>query len=74
MEEVILFGAVKGGRGLRFRDLENYNKALLVKQLWRVIDQPSSFVAQALKDKYFKEACLLHAKLGPNPSFIWRSL
>lgn len=29
---------------------------------------------QVLKDKYFKEGCLLDAKLEPNPSFIWRSL
>lgn len=56
-----------------FRDLDNFNKALLAKYMWRVSNQPTSLVAQALKDKYFKDGNMMDVKLGPNPSFIRRS-
>lgn len=70
----LYMGLSKVRRGLGIKDLENFNKASLAKQLWRVLHQPSSLVAQVLKEKYFVEGNLLEAKLGLNPSFIWRSL
>lgn len=59
---------------LDFRDLKIFNKVLLVKQLSRVLNQPTSLVAQVLNDKYFKKGTLLEEKLGPNPSFVWKRL
>lgn len=70
----LYMGLSKKRRGLGIKDLENFNKASLAKQLWRVLHQPSSLVAQVLKEKYFMEGNLLEAKLGLNPSYIWESL
>ncbi|XP_042984282.1 uncharacterized protein LOC122313374 [Carya illinoinensis] len=55
-------------------ELESFNKALLAKQVWRVLTNPSSVAARILKDKYFKNTSVLNAKLGAYPSMIWRSL
>ncbi|KAF5482243.1 hypothetical protein F2P56_002830 [Juglans regia] len=60
--------------GLGFRELESFNKALLAKQCWRALINPNSLAARVLKDKYHKHASVLEAKLGTNPSLIWRSL
>ncbi|XP_041026997.1 uncharacterized protein LOC121267211 [Juglans microcarpa x Juglans regia] len=61
-------------RGLGFRELESFNKALLAKQCWRVLTNPESITTKVLHDKYFKSSGVLDAKLGRNPSLIWRSL
>ena len=47
---------------------------LLGKQLWRLITNPSSLCARTLKAGYFPNTSILDASLGPNPSFIWRSV
>lgn len=67
-------GVSKHCGGLGFRELESFNKALLVKQCWRVLMNPESITARVLHDKYFKSSNVLNAKLGRNPSLIWRSL
>ncbi|XP_042974746.1 uncharacterized protein LOC122306383 [Carya illinoinensis] len=67
-------GVSKFNGGLGFRELESFNKALLAKQVWRILINPSSIVARVLKDKYFKRTSVLNAKLGIYPSMIWRSL
>lgn len=61
-------------RGMGFRDLELFNKALLAKQCWRVLNDPNSILAQVLKGRYFKNSGFMQAKIGGNPSFIWRSV
>ncbi|XP_075475624.1 putative mitochondrial protein AtMg00310 [Primulina tabacum] len=60
--------------GLGFRQLESFNKALLAKQLWRIIIELESVVARVLKARYFKHQDIVHASLGSNPSYIWQSL
>ncbi|KAG6661744.1 hypothetical protein CIPAW_03G196400 [Carya illinoinensis] len=67
-------GAVKGKGGLGFRDLNCFNRALLAKQGWRIIQEPASLVAQVFKEKYFKSGNLMEARVGYCPSQIWRSL
>lgn len=57
-----------------FRRIESFNKALLAKNIWRIIINPSSLVARVLKARYFKHQDMMKAKLGSNPSYIWRSL
>lgn len=56
--------------GLGFRHMESFNKALLAKQLWRLISNPESLVARVLKARYFKDQDIMEASLGSNPSYM----
>ncbi|KAH9750466.1 reverse transcriptase domain-containing protein [Citrus sinensis] len=64
----------KGRGGMGFRDLTCFNQALVAKQGWRVIHFPESLMARVLQARYFKNSSFMQAKLGSNPSFIWRSI
>jgi hypothetical protein len=67
-------GISKDQGGLGFRDLIMFNKALLAKQMWRMMQNPESLVGLIMKAKYFTNNSLLEAKLGPRPSMARRSL
>lgn len=56
--------------GLGFRNLELFNRALLAKQIWRILRQPNSLVSRILKARYFNHEDIMDAKLGNNPSYI----
>ncbi|CAJ2642330.1 unnamed protein product [Trifolium pratense] len=60
--------------GLGFRQLRAFNEALLAKQGWRIISQPSSLMAQVLKAKYFPKDHFLQAKPKQQMSYTWRSI
>lgn len=62
----------KGSLG--FRDLIIFNKALLAKEVWRIMTNPDSSTAQLFKARYFKHVDIMEASLGTNPSYVWRSL
>ena len=47
---------------------------MLAKQLWRILQNPSSLVARILKSRYFPAGDILNAKLGNSPSYSWRSI
>jgi len=66
-------GRAKSAGGLGFRDLTLFNKALLAKQCWRIIQFPDSLSSLILKAKYFPKSSFLDAELGKTPSFMWRS-
>lgn len=57
-----------------FRNLIHFNKALLAKQIWRLVENPNCLVAQVLKARYYKHSDIMEATIGSNPSYIWRSL
>jgi hypothetical protein len=62
----------KGGMG--FRDLKCFNKALLAKQRWRIIQNPDSLAGKIIKAKYFPRGSFLESGLGNKPFFAWRSI
>ncbi|XP_057787364.1 uncharacterized protein LOC131004671 [Salvia miltiorrhiza] len=60
--------------GLGFRDLSLFNRAMLAKQVWRIIQNDSSLLARSLKARYFPRTDILLASRAHNPSYIWTSL
>ncbi|XP_057790949.1 uncharacterized protein LOC131008065 [Salvia miltiorrhiza] len=64
----------KNKGGLGFRDLHLFNKAMLAKQVWRILLNDSSMLARSLKARYFPRSDILLANNAHNPSYAWRSL
>ena len=60
--------------GMGFKDLKLFNKALLAKQGWHLQMGGNSLVYRVLKAKYFPTCDFIHALIGNNPSYTWRSL
>lgn len=50
----------KGGLG--FRNIQNFNEALLAKQVWRLITKPILMMSKVIKAKYYPYGGLLNAK------------
>jgi ribonuclease HI len=67
-------GRSKYKGGLGFRDLVMFNKAILAKQGWRLMQDPNSVAATIIKAKYFPHSSFLDAPLGAKPSYAWRSI
>ncbi|GAU36753.1 hypothetical protein TSUD_318520 [Trifolium subterraneum] len=59
---------------LGFCNFEAFNKAMVAKQVWNIVQNPNSLVAKLIKAKYFPRSSLFEAPLGYNPSFAWRSM
>ncbi|KAL8133670.1 hypothetical protein AgCh_008927 [Apium graveolens] len=64
----------KSEGGLGFRKLHDFNLALLGKQGWRLITNQESMVSKIYKARYYPNGSFLTAKLGSNPSYVWRSV
>ena len=69
----VLTQAKKDG-GMGFRDLRNFNLAMLAKQGWRLLHEKESLVFRCFKAKYFPRGNFLEATYVPNNSFVWNSL
>lgn len=70
--EIMCFPKKFGGMG--FRRINEFNIALLEKQIWRVLIVPQFFVARFLKAIYFPQSSILNAGVGNNPSYVWRCI
>lgn len=64
----------KSEGGMGFRKLHDFNLALLGKQAWRLITRQDSMVSRVYKARYYPDGNFLNAKLGSNPSYVWRSI
>lgn len=67
-------GRSKTKGGLGFLDLVIFNKALLAKKGWRLMQDSDSVAGKILKAKYFPQTSFLEAKLESKPSYAWRSI
>ena len=59
----------KTNGGMGYRDFRSFNKALLVKQCWRLWQTHNRLLAKIMEAKYDSGANILEAQLGTNPSF-----
>ena len=69
----ILCNQKKDG-GMSFLKLSDFNLALLAKQGWRILTNPTCLMVRILKARYFKNSEFFSSDLGDNPSYIWRSI
>lgn len=60
---------LKDEGGLNFRDFHLFNKALLVKQIWRLLTQPTYLLVKVFKARYYPFSDVLLAKVSSYPSF-----
>lgn len=60
--------------GLGYKDLHSFNMAMLAKQGWRLLTDPTSLCARVLKAKYFPNSDVLHAEPVEGMSYTWRSI
>jgi hypothetical protein len=51
----------KSHGGIGFRDVKNFNMAMLGKQGWRLMTKPDSLCARVLKGKYFPQGEFMNA-------------
>ena len=63
---------LEGGMG--FCDLWAFNLAMLAKQGWRMLFNPSSLMTRLYKAKYFPNGDILNVNLGNQPSYAWKSI
>nr|XP_027096099.1 uncharacterized protein LOC113715996 [Coffea arabica] len=60
--------------GLGFRNLECFNRALLGKQIWRLLRFPNLLVSQVLKAKYYPNENILNCDIPKHSSWFWQSI
>ncbi|KAM1467482.1 hypothetical protein ACFX2I_032578 [Malus domestica] len=69
-----VFGLPKDMGGLGFRNFSDFNDALLAKQCWRLLSDPSSLWARVVKARYFPHCSFWDAVKGGRASWAWTSL
>lgn len=64
----------KSAGGLGFREIEQFNDALLAKHAWRLLKDPSSLLRQTLLNKYCRYDGLLDCSAPNSASHGWRGI
>jgi hypothetical protein len=60
--------------GMGFRYMPTFNLAMLGKQCWRLLTEPSSLCARVLKRRYFPNEDFWIASKPQSASYTWRSI
>jgi hypothetical protein len=60
--------------GMGFKDFTLFNKAMLAKQGWRLISNPTSLCARVLKGKYYYNRDFMSAANKRGSSHTWRAI
>lgn len=60
--------------GIGIRDLKDFNVALLAKQVWRLMQCPSSLPARVFKATYLRNVSFLDGRCYPSSSYACKSL
>jgi hypothetical protein len=60
--------------GLGFRDIEIFNQAMLGRQCWRLLTDPTSLCARVLKGRYFPHCNFWEASCPRSSLYTWRSI
>jgi hypothetical protein len=60
--------------GMGFRHFYGFNLAMLAKQGWHLLTNHDTILSKVFKAKYYPKEGFLVAKLGHNPSYVWRSI
>ncbi|KAL0288444.1 UNVERIFIED_CONTAM: hypothetical protein Sangu_2658000 [Sesamum angustifolium] len=60
--------------GLGFRDFRHFNTALLAKQAWRIISEPTCLLSKVMEVRYFHTTSFFEAKKSWNTSYAWEGI
>lgn len=63
----------KNAGGMCFKDLENFNKVMLIKQVWRLVYDKSTLFYRVFKAKFFPIGSIFEAKVLTG-SYTWQSI
>ncbi|XP_030936458.1 uncharacterized protein LOC115961661 [Quercus lobata] len=64
----------KEGGGMVFKEIEKFNDALLVKQVWRLINNPDPLCHRVFKARFFPDCSILEAQASSSGSYAWKSI
>ena len=60
--------------GMGFRDIQNFNMAMLAKQVWRFLNNRDSLLFKVFSSKYFPEGNILDIPIPSKCSYALRSI